>query len=160
MTERSSGYAAQASARPKKSRLNIWLVAAVVVLPLVAVAFRLPIWSSLLLLLAGVALLGLYYRMSADQEVDPKRNAEDLLAAYAGLQSARARLQESPADADAQQRLSRHLAECLSLLRSCPESDWGPHPGYLARVREDVVRLAMPDQDRAGLFADNSPQSF
>jgi hypothetical protein len=160
VTERSTGYAAQAPGRPKKSRLNIWLVVAVVVLPLAAASLRLPVWSSLLLLLAGVALLGLYYRMRAEQEVDPKRNAEELLAAYAGLQSARVALQESPSDADAQQRLSRHLAECLSLLRSCPESDWGPHPGYLARVREDVVRLALPTQDRAGYFKEHFPQSF
>lgn len=150
MTERSTGYAAQAPARPKKSRLNVWLVVAVVGLPLVAAAFRLPIWSSLLLLLAGVALLGLYYRMRADHELDPKRNSAHLLAAYAGLQSARVALQESPSDADAQQRLSRHLAECQSLLRSCPDSDWGPHPGYLARVREDIVQMSMSDHDKEG----------
>jgi len=159
VTDRSTGYCPQALAGPEKSRLNIWLVVAVVGLPLVAAAFRLPIWSSLLLLLAGVALLGLYHRLRAAREFDPKRSSAHLLAAYAGLQSARVALQESPSDADAQKRLSRHLGECLSLLRSCPDSDWGPHPDYLAKVREDVVRLATRDQNEEWHGAEQSPQS-
>lgn len=148
MTNEETGYSPQASAGQGKRRLNIWILLLVVDLPLLSVALRLPLWSTLLLLLAGVAFLALFHRLKTERQPSPKQTWMRLLATYVRLESAHVALQESPSDADAQKRLSKLLAECLSLLGSRADSDWGADSGYVTKVREDVIKMWMSDQDK------------
>lgn len=149
MTDRDTGGSPEAPAGQAKPRLNIWPLAIVVGLPLLAAVLRLPVWVSLLLLLAGVAFLVFGRRLKAERQLDPKPAWTHLLATYTKLQSEQAALQESPADAAAQKRFSKLLAECLSLLDSRADSDWGSDSRYVAKVREEVVKLSASSQRKA-----------
>jgi hypothetical protein len=79
---------------------------------------------------------------------DPKKAWLQLLATFTRLQSVYAALRESPADATARQRFATLEAECLALLNSRPDSDWGTDSNYVVKIRKEIAEMSAPAPDK------------
>jgi hypothetical protein len=106
------------------------------------------LWVTLVLLLVGTVLLFFSPHLSEKRVSDPKKAWLQLMAYFARLQSVHAALRESPADAAARQRFATLHAECLSLLGSRPDSDWGTDASYVVKIRKEIAEMSAPAPDK------------
>lgn len=117
-------------------------------LPIISAVLRLPLWFTLALLLIGTVLLFFSPHLAEKRVRDPKKAWLQLMATFARIQSAHAALQDSPADAAARMRFAKLEAECLSLLNSRPDSDWGTDAGYVEKIRKEISEMSAPVPDK------------
>jgi hypothetical protein len=126
----------------RNRRHSPWPLVIVVALPILSAVLGLPILVTLVLLLLGTVLLALSPHLAEHRPRDPKKAWTQLVASHARLKSAYAALNESPSDADARKQFSTSLAECLSIINSRADSDWGPDSGYVEKVRVEIADLS------------------
>jgi hypothetical protein len=170
----------KAPAGQEKRRIRLWLLVIVMVIPLLSAILGLPLWFTLLLLVAGAAFLAFGPHFKEKHHPDPDKAWTQLMAAYVKLKSAYAARKESLSDAEAGKRFSKLVDECMSLVSSRPESDWGANSGYVAKLRNEIVAMSAaassngedpepaPSEEigqleklmRQGLLADNEFQAF
>jgi hypothetical protein len=113
-----------------------------VALPILTVLMQLPIWVTLVVLVTGTVLLAFSPHLRERRVSDPKKAWLQLMAYFARLQSAHTALKESPADAAALERFAKLQAECLALLSSRRDSDWGKDASYVAKVRKEIADMS------------------
>jgi hypothetical protein len=131
-----------------------------VALPIISAVLRLPLLVTLALLVTGTVLLMFSPHLAAKHVRDPKKAWLQLMATFARLQSAYAALEQSPADAAARRKFAGLAAECLSLLNSRPDSDWGADSDYAAMIRKQIAHMSAPIQDKVdGPSAAPSPET-
>jgi len=170
----------KAPAGQQKRRIKLWLLIVVMAIPLLSAIAGLPLWFTLLLLVAGAAFLAFGPHFKEKHHPDPEKAWTQLMTAYVKLKSAYAARKESPADAEVGKRFSKLVDECMALLNSRPESDWGTNSGYVSKVRKEIVEMSAaasskgegpapaPSEEigrlkelmRQGLLADNEFQAF
>ena len=146
MTDRKTGSSPKKPAVRESRRHSPWPLVIVVALPIISFLLRLPLWVTLVLLLLGTVLLFFSPHLSEKSVSDPKKAWLQLLATFNRLQSVYAALRESPADAATRQRFATLEAECLALLNSRPDSDWGTDSGYVAKIRKEIAEMSAPDK--------------
>jgi len=139
--EKDTGGPPKVPAR-RDRRHSPWPLVIVVALPLLSAVLGLPMWVTLLLLVIGTVLLAFSPHLAARHIGDPKKAWTLLLASFTRLKSVYAALRESPADAVARERFSKLQNECLSLLNSRPDSDWGANSGYAAKLKGEIVAMS------------------
>jgi hypothetical protein len=170
----------KAPAGQYRRRVKFWLLAIVMVIPLLSAILGLPLWFTLLLLVAGAALLAFSPHFKEKHHPDPKKAWAQLMSAYVKLKSAYAAWRESPNDVQAAKRFSQFRDECVSLINSRPQSEWGANAGYLAKLKREIAEMAVaasskgegpgpaPGEEieklrelmRKGLLMDNEFQAF
>jgi hypothetical protein len=180
LTEKDVSGSPKASARQEKRRIKLWLLAIVMVVPLLSLILGLPLWFTLLLLVAGAAFLAFGPYFKEKHHPDPEKAWTQLMAAHVKLKAAYAARRESPTDTEAGKRFSKLLRECVSLINSRPASDWGANTDYLAKVKKEITEMSVavsgngegpepaPSKEieklrelmRKGLLADNEFQAF
>ena len=151
MTDKETGRPTKVPAVQESRRHSPWPLVIVVAIPIVTVLFRLPIWVTMIVLIVETVLLVLSPHLREKRVSDPKKAWLLLVATFSRLQSAHAALRHSPADAAARLRFAKLEAECLSLLGSRTDSDWGTDSGYVTKIRKEVADLSasVPDVDAA-----------
>jgi len=116
------------------------LIVLAVAVPLISIAWELPFWLSLVLIVGAVFAIGAPYILPKRRS-DPKREWLQLLANQMKLKSIYATLRESPKDATARARFNKLAAECQVLLESRKDTEWGTESSYVAKVREEIAAL-------------------
>lgn len=144
MTDEDTGGTPKAPAGRKNRRHSPWPLVIVVALPILSAILHLPALVTLVLLLLGTALLVFSPHLAEHRPVDPKKAWTQLVASHARLKSAHAALMESPSDPAARKRYSTLLDECLTVLNSRPESDWGPNSVYVPKIRSEIEAISAP----------------
>lgn len=164
----------------EKRQHSPWPLIAVVAVPIISAALRLPMWVTLLLLVVGVGLLLVSPQLAAKHHHDPKIAWVQLMASYTKLQSAHAALKKPRSDAAARARFLKLKEECMAILNSRPDSDWGPDSGYAVKVRNDIESMSdspspddststpapskeigqLADLQKQGLISDSEFQAF
>jgi hypothetical protein len=120
-----------------------------VALPIISALIRLPLWVTGVLLVLGTVLLMLSPHLGEKNVRDPKKAWLQLMACFARLQSAHAALQQSPANAATLQRFAKLHAECVSLLKSRRDSDWGADSDYVATIKKEIIEMSAPVPGKA-----------
>ena len=142
MTDKGTGGSSRVPQGQRSRRRSPWPLVIVAALPLLSLLFGLPISVTLVLLIVGLVLLAFSPHLPERRHRDPKQAWLHLMACYTKLQSAHAALKASPFDATARQRFSKLEAECLSLLGSRSDSDWGADSSYAVKVRNEIVAMS------------------
>jgi len=179
MTDKDKGDSPKAPAG-RDRRHSHWPLVIVVAVPLLSVLLGLPIWVTLVLLIIGTVLLAFSPHLKEKRIRDPRKAWTLLMAYYTKLQSAYAALKNTSDDAAASERFSKLRDECLSLLNSAQDSDWGQDSGYVAKVKNEIAAMSAtvsskgegttpaPSEEigrlkelmKQGLLADNEFQAF
>ncbi len=149
MTDKRTGGPPKKPAVRQSRRHSPWPLVIVVALPIVSAVVGLPIWVTLALLVTGTVLLFLSPHLTAKHIRDPKKAWVQVMATFSRLQSAHAGLEQSPADTVARQQFAKLEAECLSLLNSRSDSEWGQDSAYVEKMRNEIVRMSTPVPDKA-----------
>ena len=149
MTDKKTGSSPKVPAVRESRRHSPWPLVIVVALPIISALIRLPLWVTLALLVVGTVLLMFSPHLAGKHVRDPKKAWFQLMASFARLQSAHAALEQSPANAAVLQRFAKLHAECVSLLRSRPDSDWGADSDYVATIRKEVTEMSAPVPGKA-----------
>lgn len=150
MTNRKTASSPKVPAARESRRHSPWPLVIVVAVPIISVLLRLPLLVTLALLVVGTVLLLFSPHLAGKHVSDPKKAWFQLMATFARLQSAHAALEQSPANAAILQRFAKLHAECVSLLKSRPDSDWGADTDYVATIRKEITEMSAPAPDNAG----------
>lgn len=180
MTDKNVSDSPKAPAGQERRRIKLWMLAVVMAIPLLSAIAGLPLWFTLLLLVAGAAFLAFSPHFKEKHHPDPQKAWTQLMSAHVKLKAAYAARRESPNDTEAAKRFSKLRDECVSLINSRPASDWGANSGYAAKVKKEIVAMSAavsgrgegpapaPSEEigrlkklmRQGLLADNEFQAF
>ncbi|MBN2464901.1 hypothetical protein JXD38_04680 [candidate division WOR-3 bacterium] len=134
----------------KSRRHSPWPIVIVVALPVFTVFLQLPMWVTLAVLVIGTVLLAFSPHLRGRRVSDPKKAWLQLVAYFARLQSAHEALKQSPADAVALERFEKLQAECLEMLNSRRDSEWGKEADYVTKVREEIAAMSALAPDQPG----------
>jgi len=146
LTDKKTGGSSKKPAVRATRRHSPWPLVIVVAVPVASALLRLPLWVTLVLLLTGTVLLFFSPHLAEKRVSDPKKAWIQLMAFFARLQSAHAALRQSPNNVAARQQFDRLEAECLSLLNSRPDSDWGQDSGYVETIRKQIAEMSAADK--------------
>lgn len=143
LTEKGVSGPRKAPAGQERRRIRLWLLGIVIGMPLLSLILGLPMWFTLVLLVAGAAFLAFGPYFKEKHHPDPNKAWTQLMAAYVKLKSAYGAWRESPNDAGAAKRFQQLRDECVSLVNSRPQSEWGANAGYLAKLKKEIAEMAV-----------------
>jgi hypothetical protein len=150
VTDKKTGSSPKVPAVRESRRHSPWPLVIVVALPIISAVLGLPLLVTLALLIVGTVLLMLSPHLAEKRVRDPKKAWFQLMATFARLKSAHAEMRQSPADASARLRFAKLDAECLQLLNSRPDSDWGAEVDYVATIRKEIAEMSASAADSVG----------
>jgi hypothetical protein len=150
VTDKAGPVSSKPPAVRASRRHSPWPLVIVAAVPILTVLLRLPMWVTLVVLVTGTVLLAFSPHLRERRVSDPKKAWVQLMACFSRFQSAHAALKGSPADATALDRFAKLRAECLMLLNSRRDSDWGKDADYVAKVRKEIADMSASAPDQPG----------